>query len=182
MKTNYWVWDILFVLLLCHLLFKIQFYIHHYLSLIIIILIGLIIDLVFENIQKDIKSDLVMVLLRFIREILLSLHEVVNKYIMEKQYGSEYEICLFNGVINLILFVFFSLLNYYFFKLDDFAEYFNNFNTTELLVVLGVMITQLGFIYSHYLLITILHHAMFLLYLYSVNWLFILILVKELKQ
>ena len=145
MKTNYWVWDILFVLLLCHLLFKIQFYIHHYLSLIIIILIGLIIDLVFENIQKDIKSDLVMVLLRFIREILLSLHEVVNKYIMEKQYGSEYEICLFNGVINLILFVFFSLLNYYFFKLDDFAEYFNNFNTTELLVVLGVMITQFGF-------------------------------------
>ena len=136
MKTNYWVWDILFVLLLCYLIFKIQFYKHHYLSLIIIILTGLIIDLIFQNIQNDIKSNLVEVLLRFVREILLSLHEVVNKYIMERKYGSEYEICFFNGVINLILFMFFSLLNYYFFKLDDFAEYFNNFNTAELLVVL----------------------------------------------
>ena len=145
MKTNYWVWDILFVLLLCYLIFKIQFYKHHYLSLIIIILTGLIIDLIFQNIQNDIKSNLVEVLLRFVREILLSLHEVVNKYIMERKYGSEYEICFFNGVINLILFMFFSLLNYYFFKLDDFAEYFNNFNTTELLVVLGVMVSQLGF-------------------------------------
>ena len=62
MKTNYWVWDILFVLLLCYLIFKIQFYKHHYLSLIIIILTGLIIYLIFQNIQNDIKINVVDVL------------------------------------------------------------------------------------------------------------------------
>ena len=73
------------------------------------------------------------------------MHEIVNKYIIEKKNGSIYEICLFNGFINLILFLFFSLLSYYYFKLDDFNEYFSNFNLTELLVALGVIITQLGF-------------------------------------
>ena len=145
MKTNFWVWDILFVLLLCYLILKIKFYKHHYLSLVLIILTGLIIDFVYERIQKDISENLTQFLLRFLREILLSLHEIVNKYIIEKKNGSIYEICLFNGFINLILFLFFSLLSYYYFKLDDFNEYFSNFNLTELLVALGVIITQLGF-------------------------------------
>ena len=38
----------------------------------------------------------------------------------------------------------FSVLDYYFFGLDDLPKYFNNFNGTELLVIFGVMITQLG--------------------------------------
>ena len=145
MKTNYWIWDIFFVLILCHFILKIQFYKHHYLSIIIILLIGLIIDLAFQNIQNDIKTDFSMVLLRFLREILLSLHVVINKYIIDKKNGAVYEICFFNGVINLILLIIFSIFDYYFFKKDNFVEYFDNFNFIELLVVFGVMITQLGF-------------------------------------
>ena len=144
-KTNYWILDFLFASLLCYLILKLKYYKHHYLSLIINILIGLIIDLAFKNIQNDIKENFIKVLIRLLREILLTLHEVLNKYIMEKKNASAYEICLFNGIINLILLVFFSILNYYFFKLDDFADYFNNYNTTELYVILGVMATQLGF-------------------------------------
>ena len=145
MKANYWVWDMLFALLLCHIIFKIQFYKHHYFSLIIILLTGLIIDLVFENIQNDVNNNLFKIFIRFIREILLILHEVVDKYIMEKKYGSVYEISLFNGIINTILFVFFSLLNYYWLKLDDFGEYFNHFEKTDILVIIGLIITHLGF-------------------------------------
>ena len=77
--------DLLFASLLCYLILKLKYYKHHYLSLIINILIGLIIDLAFKNIQNDIKEDFLKVLLRLIREILLSLHEVLNKYIMEKK-------------------------------------------------------------------------------------------------
>ena len=46
----------------------------------------------------------------------------------------------------------FSILNYYYFELDNFVEYFNNFNSTELLVGLGVLITQ--FALGIFLLIT----------------------------
>ena len=36
------------------------------------------------------------------------------------------------------------IMVYYFFNLDNFGEYFDNFNTIELLAALGYLITQLG--------------------------------------
>ena len=70
---------------------------------------------------------------------------VINKYLMQNKYCSIYDISLSNGIITLILLGIFSTFNYYFFNLDNFEEYFINFNTKiELLVIFGVMITQLG--------------------------------------
>ena len=80
--------------------------------------------------------------MRFLREILYSLHDVINKYIIEKKYGSIYEISLFNGIINLILLGIFSIFNYYFFDFDKFEEYFDNFNINEFFVVIIIMVTQ----------------------------------------
>ena len=80
--------------------------------------------------------------MRFLREILYSLHDVINKYIIEKKYGSIYEISLFNGIINLILLGIFSIFNYYFFDFDKFIEYFDNFNINEFFVVIIIMVTQ----------------------------------------
>ena len=50
----------------------------------------------------------------------------------------------YNGIINFIWFGIFAILDYYFFDIDNYEEYFNNFNSKELLVIFGVMITQLG--------------------------------------
>ena len=144
LQTNYWIWDIVFASFLYYLICKIKLYKHHYLCIVIIILIGLSIDLALGNIQNDISNNISMFLLRFLREILFSLHDVVIKYIIEKKYVSVYEISLSNGISNTLLFFIFAIFDYYFFHLDDFGEYFNNFNSTELLVAIGVLITQLG--------------------------------------
>ena len=104
----------------------------------------MIIDLVLGNLQKDISEHYLLLLMRFLREILYSFHDVIDKYIMEKKFGSIYEIALYTGIINILLLGIFSVLDYYFFGLDDLPKYFNNFNGTELLVIFGVMITQLG--------------------------------------
>ena len=143
-KTNSWIWNILITSIFYYWFFKIKLFKHHYLSIIIIILIGFIIDLVLKNLQNDISDNLTLFLFRFLREILYSFHDVINKYIMEKKFGSIYEIALSNGIITLILLLIFAVLDYNFFGLDDYEEYFNNFNGTELLVIFGVMITQLG--------------------------------------
>ena len=71
---------------------------------------------------------------------------------MEKKFCSIYEIYFLSGVFLFIFFVIFSLLNYFYFELDNFKEYFNNFNSTESLVGLGVLITQ--FVLGIFLLIT----------------------------
>ena len=82
--------------------------------------------------------------MRFLREIIFSLHDIVVKYAIDIKFCSIYEIAVFNGLIVTILFLIFSLFSYYYFKLDNFEEYFKNFDNTKLLVCFGFMITQLG--------------------------------------
>ena len=143
-KTNTWIWDILITSLFYYLLFKIKLYRHHYLSMIIIILTGLVIDLVLKNFQNDITNNLLLLFMRIIRETLFSLNDVLNKYMMEKKFCSPYEICLYTGLIDLIFYGIFEIFDYFFLELDNFGEYFNNFNSTEFWVCLGVIVTQFG--------------------------------------
>lgn len=121
-----------------------KLYRHHYLSILIIIITGTILDLVFQNLQNDFKNNIFLFLLRLLREILNSLHNVINKYLIEKKYCSIYEIALSIGIINIILLIIFSIFDYFFFRLDKFEEYFPNFNLIEFLICLGIIITQLG--------------------------------------
>ena len=142
--SNTWILDILFTLIFYYLLFKIKLYKHHYLSIILIILSGIILDLILGNLQSDANKSLLLFLLSLFREIIFSLNIVINKYLFEKKFCSTYEIIFFNGVFGLIYFGIFAIFDYYFFKFDNFEEYFSNFNIIELLVIFGMIITQLG--------------------------------------
>ena len=143
-KTNLYIWNILITCIFSHLVFSLKLYKHHYLSILLIIITGFILDLIYKNIQNDFSQHWSKVLLRFLREIIFSLHDIVNKYAMDTKIVSVYEISLYIGLITTVLFGAFSILDYFYFKLDNFKEYFDNFNTTELLVVFGYLITQLG--------------------------------------
>ena len=144
MKTNTWIVYILFTSIFYYIIFKAKLFKHHYLSIIIILIIGLIIDLIQGNIQNDFTNNIVSLILSFIRVILLSFNYVIIKYTMEKKFVSLYEIGLFNGIINLILFIIFAIFDYFFFHIDNYEEYFNNFDGKEVLVIFGLMFTQFG--------------------------------------
>ena len=64
------------------------------------------------------------------------------KYVMDKKYVSVYEFSFYIGAINLILSGIFMVLDYFFLKFDNLEKYFNNFDIKELLVMLGVIISQ----------------------------------------
>jgi hypothetical protein len=144
LKTNVYIWNILITCIFFTLIFKVKLYRHHYLSIILIILTGFVLDLASENLQNDIVNNFTSLLLRFIREIVFSLHDIINKYAMENKFCSVHEIALYSGLICLILFLLFSLLSYHYWDLDNFSDYFNNFNITELLVLIAYFITQYG--------------------------------------
>ena len=152
LKTNMWIMYILFTSIFYYLIFKAKLYKHHYLSIVIILLAGFIIDIVLDNFKNEFSKHLLKIFLSLLRVILLSFDYVIIKYTIEKKYASPYEIGLFNGIINLILFIIFAILDYYFFKLNEYEEYFNRFNTTELLVTFGLMITQLGIYLSLFII------------------------------
>ena len=143
LKSNVWILDILMTSISYYLVFKVKLYKHHYFSLAIIIITGISLDLVFGNLQKDISEHLVLILLRIIREILYSLVQVINKYLIEKLYCSIYEILLCAGSVTLLLFLIVSVFSYYFLDLDNFQEYFDGFNGKEFLVGLAFIIIQL---------------------------------------
>ena len=143
-KTNSWIWIILITSIFYYLIFKIKLYLHHVLSSILILLIGAIIDIISDNVINDINSHLVLLIIKFIRETLFSLYNVMAKYVMEKKFVSVYEFSFYIGTISLILLIIFSIFDYAFFGIDDYKEYFNNFNGTEFLVMVGVIITQFG--------------------------------------
>ena len=78
------------------------------------------------------------------REILCSSNDVLVKYLFEKKFCSIYELSLSNGIINTILYIILAIFDHYFFLFDDFSKYFDKFDIKELLVMIGLIITQLG--------------------------------------
>ena len=97
-----------------------------------------------ESLQKEIVNDSLLLTMKFLKQIFFSLYNVIAKYVMEKKYVSVYEFSFYVGLINLIILILFSILDQYYFGLYSYTDYFNNFNSTEVLVMLGVIITQLG--------------------------------------
>ena len=85
-KTNLYILNILITSIFSQIVFKIKLFRHHWLSIILIILTSLILDLVTKNIQNDIMNNWKSILLRFVREIVFSLYDIVNKYAMEKNF------------------------------------------------------------------------------------------------
>ena len=142
-QTNAWVGYIIITAIFYYLFFQIKLFRHHYLSAALILSLGLLIDLVLGNLQTELINDTVMLLLRYLREILLSFHFVVIKYIMEKKFVSVYEYTFKNGLLSLIIFLIFSIFDYFFIGFDDYGEYFSNFNSVELLVMLGSIFSTL---------------------------------------
>ena len=150
LKSNLSFVSIIITSIICKYVFRLNIYKHHYLCLciILIILAEFITALVTQDLQNDVTNHIFSFLMRIIREITPSIHVIINKYLMEKKFCSVYLLTTCNGIIVTSLFGIFSILDYYYFKLDNFQEYFDNFNYKEFLVIIGFMIIQLGFYLS----------------------------------
>ena len=151
-KTNTTTLDIVFTSIFYYLFLKVKLYRHHYLSMVLIIIAGVSIDLFLGNLQLDMTTQLGLFFLRVLRESMYSLSSVVDNYIMEKKFISEYVILLADGISTVILFLIFVIFDYNYFHIDKYDEYFEKFNFIELLIIFGEIITQ--FFLNLFLLIT----------------------------
>ena len=102
---NLWIFDILFMSLFSSLILKTKLYKHQYFSMIIIIILGFILNIIkyFNLGDTKNKLDPFELSMKLLSEICLSLSMVIVKYNMEKTYCSPYEICIWEGLIGLIL-------------------------------------------------------------------------------
>ena len=151
-KSNIWITYILFSSIFYYLFFKAKLFNYHYLSIIIILLTGIIIDIVEKNFEEDWSSDKKGLIISIIRLILLPFNFVIIKYTIEKKFASPYEIGFYTGIINLILFIIFGVLDYYFMKWYENYEFIKNFSWMEILYMLGLLVTNF-FVFTFCLII-----------------------------
>ena len=188
---NFWIFDIPFIIMFSHFILKRKLYIHHFITLIFIIIFGVVIIVVYYLFTDQPNDFFFQVLNTLILEIVFSLEIVVAKYALEYKFCSPYEICLFEGlfqlILNLILLIIFtyiplSEINYitstqYEGKIfiDNFFQYFSKMSLIE---VISFIISALGrfgftifclivtkyFTPSHSVIIIIIGDLFFILY------------------
>ena len=151
-KTNTTTLDIVFTSIFYYLFLKVRLYRHHYLSMILIIISGASIDLFLGNLQLDFGSQIGTFFLRVLRESMYSLSSVVDNYIMEKKFISEYTILLVDGISCVILFLIFVIFDYNYIGIDKYDDYFSNFSGIEVFMIIATIVTQ--FFLNLFLLIT----------------------------
>ena len=127
-----------------YFIFKVKTYKHHFLSIFLIILTGLIIDISTKSLIDDASNRPVALIMKYLKEILFSLYNVIAKYVMEKKYISVYEFSFYIGLFNLIVLIIFAIIDSNYFHLYEYNEYFDKIDYKEILKVLGVLFTQLG--------------------------------------
>ena len=147
---NLWIFDIIFISLFSYLILKTNLYKHQYISMIVIIILGFGLN-VLEYFKSDEKEKIkpMEIFIKFIAEIFFCLNVVVNKYNMEKNFCTSYEICIWEGVVNLILFVIsLSIINFIGASIagikypENIHEYKNNFDKNDIFVIILVIVVS----------------------------------------
>ena len=159
---NLWIFDIILISLFSKLILKTILYKHQYFSMIIIIILGLGLNII-EYFKKDKnnnnKVDPIEIIFKIISEICFCLNVVTNKLNMEKYFCNSYEICIWEGLIDLIVISFILLIiniigvtisgiNYP----QNFYEYIDQFDISDLFLVLLTII--INGLYNMSLIIT----------------------------
>ena len=147
--NNHWAFDILVINFVSLLFLKTKLYKHHYCCLIIIIISGVFLN-IWDYCRKEI--DFIKIIMNYIKELLLSLQQCLDKYIMDKTYTSPYELCLYNGLLNLC----FSLAAFGVIELcykefiKKITKYFDQINYIQILFLFILSISYLLFALCNY--------------------------------
>lgn len=154
-KLNLWNFDIIILGIFSRLILKISLYRHQLLSIASIFILSLIINLIILKEEKDLYINI----LTFVNQIIFHLEVVIHKLIIENYFSTPSEICFYEGVVNLFLYILclsiFSNIEVpkeysYIFNdnlldfndkkyLDNFTSYYGKIDIKEIFIVLGYL-------------------------------------------
>ena len=125
--NNFWVFDILFITFFSRIVLKSKLYSYQLFSLGMIIILGIIFNIV--NLVNSGDFNFISFILVMSIEIIFSLEIVIEKYTMEYKFCSPYEICIFEGLFEIIANVILLIISHNIGKDDD--EFFNYINDLQ---------------------------------------------------
>lgn len=157
---NFWIFRVLFISIFSYFILKIKLYKHQYFSMIIMIILGFGLNIIeyFKSDKKE-KSNLIEILIKLIIQAMASLTYVINKFNMEKNFCTPYEICFWEGGIEVILYIIgLYIINRVGLTIsdikhpDNFNEYKRNFDKID--IILALIHIIISGIYNVFILLT----------------------------
>ena len=158
---NLWIFDIIFINLFSYFILKTKLYKHQYISMVIIIILGLVLNVIeyFKLKDENDKINVLEISMKFLSEICLALNFVICKYNMEKNYCNPYEVCMWEGIIELILNVIcLVIINQFSLTIEkidypkNFYDYFDEYDINDLIE--SLLLIFVNSIYNIFVLLT----------------------------
>ena len=158
---NLWIFDIIFINLFSYFILKTKLYKQQYISMVIIIILGLVLNVIeyFKLKDENDKINLLEISMKFFSEICLALNFVICKYNMEKNYCNPYEVCMWEGIIELILNVIcLVIINQFSLTIEkidypkNFYDYFDEYDINDLIE--SLLLIFVNSIYNIFVLLT----------------------------
>ena len=126
-----------------HFILKIKLYKHHYLAIFIVVVFGFSYNIVAnkfseENIKKNYDSYLV----EFMTECLISLMNVMYKYLMDRKYIITYEILFMEGLIEFFFGVITLIITTSIGAVDNFWDFIEQIDSNEIIFLIILTLIQ----------------------------------------
>ena len=154
-KLNLWNFDIIILGLFCRLILKESLNRHQFVSIASIFVLSLIINIIILKGEHDIYFNI----LGFVNQIVYYLEVVIHKLILDNYYSTPSEICFYEGIFNLFLYILCLLIfsqivipeeyNYIFNDslldyngkkyLDNYTSYYGKIDIKEIFIAIGFL-------------------------------------------
>ena len=140
---NSWGITLICMSLFSSLILKIKLYKHHYLGIIVVVVLGFTYNLVSEKFtEENFKKNYDSYLIQFMTECLISLMNVLYKYLIEKKLIISYEILFFEGLFDFTFGIITLIITTKIGALDNFWDFIDQIDKKEILLIIAITVVQ----------------------------------------
>ena len=140
---NSWGITLICMSLFSSLILKIKLYKHHYLGIIVVVVLGFTYNLVSEKFtEENFKKNYDSYLIQFMTECLISLMNVLYKYLIEKKLIISYEILFFEGLFDFLFGIITLIITTKIGVLDNFWDFIDQIDKKEILLIIAITVVQ----------------------------------------
>ena len=140
---NSWGITLICMSLFSSLILKIKLYKHHYLGIIVVVVLGFTYNLVSEKFtEENFKKNYDSYLIQFMTECLISLMNVLYKYLIEKKLIISYEILFFEGLFDFLFGIITLIITTKIGVLDNFWDFIDQIDKKEILLIMAITVVQ----------------------------------------
>ena len=162
---SFWIFAIIYIWILSYFILNNKLYRHHYFSILIIILLGIIINIVNG---KGKKIDINNILITLSADIFLSLNVVINKYLMDNLFFTEYQISFYEGFFALIPSII-GLAICTKFDIGDKNDFFDYYHIIDKKEIFAIIFSSITLLISYlFCLMTIKYYTVFHIFIFFI--------------